>query len=248
MLKCDTITPFPTYYNVEDQARLAPKNIQRADFDIFIPNNPEYTLDDFRDRKSAYISLEIHEDNLFNNQNMLEKMLFGGNLFNQENQSLIVDIIKDHFIAAFLDCYEIILRSIFAQAYVIMDLDSGLFSVDKNTPTLKHSYHVTSEEVKKEYGIICLEIEDLMSSFDMLQTDYINDSYYDYGNVPSRIMIYISPVRCRIKLSYDNEKILKRRAYNNSLTEYSSSDTEESVYARESGESMFPDYSYYDEP
>jgi hypothetical protein len=249
IMKCDTIIPFPTYYNVEDQARLTKGDFQKMDFELYLNDTPQYTLNDFRDAKTTFISLDIHEDNLFNNQRQFERFLYGFNnqmAYDFEEQSM-TNIIKDHFMAIFLDCYDIIMRSIFAQAYIIIDLESGLITVNKETLTLKYTYKITKEEIIKEYAHVLQEIDEISESFDVFSTDYLSDRIYQFENIPSRMMIYISPARCKIKLVYSKEKKLYNMRNVNITSEYSSSDTEEGVLAKETGESMFCEYMINDD-
>jgi hypothetical protein len=246
LLKCDTIVPFPTYYNVEDQARLAKGDFQKMDFELYLNDAPQYTLNDFRDTKTTFISLDIHEDNLFNNERQFDSILHGYDDFGQS----LTNIIRDHFIAIFLECYDVVMRSIFAQVYIIIDLESSLVTIDKKTLTLKHTYKITEEEIIKEYAHVLQNIDEVSESFNVFSTDYISDHICQFENIPSRMMIYISPTRCKIKLTYSKEKILynmRNASTGSTASEYSSSDADESVLARETGESMFFPY-INDEP
>jgi hypothetical protein len=249
LLKSDTIIPLPTYYNIEDQARLAKSEFQNVDFENYLNTTPEYTLNDFRDAKTVFISLEVHEDKLFNNCEHVQGVFKRGNdLHTPEETKWFLEVLRDNFISVFLDCYNVILESIFAQAYITVELESGLFSVDTKTLTLKHSYNVTKEEIKKEYGFVIQELDDLLEQLDGLSADYMNDCFYQFEIIPTRILIYISPTLCRFKLLYHDEKIFKILKNINTATEYSSSDTEESFFAREFGESMHLDYyDYHDD-
>jgi hypothetical protein len=218
------------------------------DFEIFLNDVPQYTLNDFRDAKTTFISLEIHEDNLFNNQKQLNSILYGfdGAISGDIEAQNITDMVREHFLAVFLDCYDIIARSIFAQAYIIVDLESGLLTVDKDTLTLKHSYKMSKEEITNEYAAIVQQIDGTVESLDVFSTEYMNECFCQFENIPYRVMFYISPSKCRIKLLYNKENLFPKIKNIPTSSEYSSSDADESVTARE-GETLFPDYDSSDD-
>jgi hypothetical protein len=244
ILKCDSITPLPIYYNVEDQARLAKGDFQNMDFEMHVNSAPMYTLNDFRDSKTTFVSLDIHDDNLLNNVNQFGKLLYGhGQAMGQPNNINILNscAIRDNIVGVFLECYDIILRSVFAQAYIILDLDSGLITVDRHTLTLKHNYEITKEEIIREYAMILEQIEEAIDYLDMFSADYLHEEYLEFDKIPDRVMIYISPARCKIKLTYNSNSSFRINDIK-PLSEYSSSDMDENLMIPVPGDLTFANY------
>jgi hypothetical protein len=251
MLRSDIISPLPNYYNIEDQARLAKGDFKGFDLETCLDRYeqiPDYTLGDFRDTKTTYITLEIHEDNLFQNKEDITSMLFPYEYSTEKRW--LMELIRDEFMSGFLDCYDIIMKSIFAQAYIIFDIDSGIFSIVKEALTLKHSYNISKDEVSKEYAAISLEIEAIS---DNLSEVFSADHSHYLECIPTRVSFYISPTLCKIKFS-DPDRV-RRPAFGETnilgSSEYSASDADESSLAKEFGESMllseYTDECDYDE-
>jgi hypothetical protein len=234
ILKSEIFAPLPIYFNGEDQARLAKGDEKDLNFDIFPEwlSEVRYKLKDLRDRKTSFISLDIQEDNLFQNKEKITQLIFPYNY--REEKRWVVDLIRDEFMMGFLDCYDIVMKSIFAQAYIIFDIESGIFSIAQDTLTLKHSYNITKEEVTKEYALMVTEIAPISDNLsDVLTSDhgiYIEE-------IPSRVTFYISPTVCQIRFSIPEEqKVLTSLTGEN---KYSASDVDESSLAKEFGESMY---------
>jgi hypothetical protein len=199
--KSNTITPFPTYYNIEDQARLAKGDHQKMDFELFLNDVPQYTLSDFRDKKTTFISLVIHEDNIFQNENNISKII-GVSGPRQDYNQFLIDTIRDQFMDAFLSCYDTVSQSVFAQAYIILDIDSGLMNIPKEQLTLKHSYNITKDEINVEYMLLLQKIEEIaLSLYETFSTDYINDHIIPLKEIPERVTFYVSPALCKINFS-----------------------------------------------
>jgi hypothetical protein len=244
LLKSDTLTPLPVYYNIEDQARLSTGEHKDIDFDVFLNNSPNYTLNNFRDTKTSFITLEIHEDNLLqNNRDILSLFSkpFYPNLIS-DSDKYIINSIGDRFMDAFLSCYDIVTVSIFAQVYIIIDLYSGLMNIPKDSLTLKYAYNVNMDEVSKEYLYLKTEIDGIVVNlFESVEDDYYDICSNPLDETPTRIMFYISPSRCKIKFTdpYNRKNI-------RTSSDYSASDVDESSTSRDLGDTMYPsEYNYY---
>jgi hypothetical protein len=241
ILKSELIAPLPIYFNGEDQARLAIGDMKDLNFDTY----PEwlyevrYKLKEFRDKKTSFVSLDIKEDHLFQNEERITQVLFPFDY--REEKRWLVDLIRNEFMMGFLDCYDIVMKSIFAQVYIIFDIESGIFSIVQDTLTLKHSYNITKEEVTKEYALMVTEIAPISDNLsDVLTTDH--GIYLD--EIPSRVTFYISPTACQIRFSIpERQKVLNPLVGEN---KYSASDVDESSLAKDFGESMYLS-DYYDE-
>jgi hypothetical protein len=249
LLKCDTITPFPNYYNVEDQAHLAKADYQKMDFELFLNRVPEYTLNDLRDSKTTFVALSINdENNIFRNENDFSRIIEAGNPYTDYNQS-VINTVRDQIINAFLTCYDEVNDSLFSQVYIIIDIESGLMNIPVNGLTLKHSYNITKEEINSEYLMLLEKVDEVVENlYETFSTDYINDIVIPIGRIPERMEFYISPTLCKINITsaYKNKDNNSIKA----MAEYSTSDAEESSLCREVGEFMYPsDYDYIeDEP
>jgi hypothetical protein len=243
MLKSDIITPLPIYYNLEDQARLSNSEQKEIDFDVFLNRSPNYTLNNFRDTKTSFITLEIHEDNLLQNNRdittLFTKPLYPALI--SDSDKYIVNSIGDRFMDAFLSCYDIITVSIFAQVYIIIDFDSGLMNIPKDGLTLKYAYNMNNHEVSEEYLYLKTEIDDIVVNlFESVSDDYYDICSNPLDEAPTRIMFYISPSFCKIKFSDP----YKRKNIRTS-SEYSASDVDESSTSRDLGDTMYPsEYNY----
>jgi hypothetical protein len=245
LIKTDVSSPLPTYFNVEDQARLAHSDYQLIDFEKYINNNPQFILNDFRDTKTTYLRLEIHEDNLFQNKTQIIDYI---NPFHDKQYDYIVSILKDAIINAFLNCYDAVMKSVFATANIIMDVESGLFSVHKESLRLKHSFNVTKEEINEEYAYLTQSLDEHADNFfDMFSIEYLGSYLPKIDKLPTRITFYISPTINKIRLSSpEPDRIYVPNEMIN-ISEYSASDADESNMAKECGESMcLSDYRYDD--
>jgi hypothetical protein len=238
LLKYDTMVPFPNYYNVEDQAHLAHGDHQKMDFEIYLNDVPQYTLNDFRDSKTSFVSLDIHKDNFFMNQNTMITYFYG----NGNCDEYFINLLRDNFILTFLECYETVTRSIFAQAYIIIDIESGLINIDFNSLTLKYSYNISKKEIMSEYAIMVEQISEFTDRLcEVLSGEYIGSPDIELDMIPERIMFYISPTLCKIKLS-ENKKIIMFGPG----SEYSASDVEEINLCKEFEDTIYTDAFYGD--
>jgi hypothetical protein len=241
ILKSELFAPLPTYFNMEDQARLAKGDDRDRNFEIL----PQYVdevahkLSDFRDKKTTYITLDIQEDNLLQNQENIKHIIFPFNYVEEKNW--VLDLVRDQFMSGFLDCYDIVMKSIFARAYIIFDIESGIFSIDKETLTLKHSYNITKEEVSKEYALMVMDVAPISDNLSDVLT---SDQGYYMDEIPSRVTFYISPALCRMRFSIPEKQKVVGPLTGESA--YSASDVDESSLAKEFGESMYLS-EYYDE-
>jgi hypothetical protein len=237
LTKSNTITPFPIYYNIEDQAHLAKGDYQKMDFELFLNDVPQYTLNDFVEKKTTFISVSIHEDNVFQNETNISQIMSINNPQDSYNK-FMVDTVKDQFMDAFLTCYDIVSQSIFAQAYIVLDIDSGLMNVPKDYLTLKHSYNITKDEINVEYMLLLQKIEEVsLNLCDTFSTDYINDNIIPFTKIPEKVMFYVSPTLCKIKFFTSNQKQIFEEKVSG---EYSVSDIEESSFCKEFSETMYP--------
>jgi hypothetical protein len=244
--KTDVLSPLPTYFNVEDQAHLAHSDYQLIDFEQYIHNNPAFTLNDFRDIKTTYLYLEIHDDNLFQNKNQIFDYI---NPYHDDQYNNISSVLKDTVIDSFLDCYDAVIKSIFATVNIVIDTESGLFSIHKESLKLKYSFNITKEEITTEYAYLLEAISEPMESLlDAFSVDCLGEYLPIVDKIPTRITFYISPAVNKIRLSspeYDTVHIENNMI---NTSEYSSSDINESSIAKECGESMYLSDYRYDDP
>jgi hypothetical protein len=242
MLRSDLICPLPHRYNFEDQALLEKGKYREMDFDLSVNNVPHYTLGNLRDSKTSYVTVDIHDDNLFQNEMNLSRIIFPGDLAKDEETQWLLNLIKDEFTMSFLECYDIVMKSVFARAYIIFDIESGLFSVAPNFLTLKYSYNISKDEINNEYALL---ISDIAPVSDNLSEVFTVDHLNYLEHIPSRVTYYISPAYNKIRFSNPEAK----ENYLNidpamGSSEYSSSDADESSLARES--TYLSDYYGYD--
>jgi hypothetical protein len=247
LIKTEVLSPLPIYYNIEDQARLAKPDFQLTNFELYINNNPSFTLNDFRDTKTTFLSLEIHDDNLFQNKTAITNYI---NPLHDSECDYIVSIIKDAIVNGFLDCFNEVIKSIFSAVDVIIDIESGLFSVHSGTLKLKYSYDITKEEISKEYAYLVKAIENPIENIlESFSIEYLGIYLQRIDKLPTRITFNISPTINRIRLSSPElDKVYAPNLDIVRMSEYSSSDTDESNLAKEYGESMYLSDYRYDDP
>jgi hypothetical protein len=229
LMRSDIICPFPTYYNVEDQARLNKRQHNKMDFDLYFNDIPSYTLNDFRDAKTSFITIEVHDD-----RNMLRSFSPSNaseiNMVSTQNNTL-VSLVHDVFMNTLLECYDIVLKSIFSQVYIIIDLESGLFTIDEAALRIKYSYNISKEEYIKEYaGLISDVSEKIDNCTDIADYNYNNGDMFDV-TIPTRLTFYISNATCEIRLSNTETDTIyqRKRPIPNYTHEYSSSDIDEKI-------------------
>jgi hypothetical protein len=232
LLKTDTMCPFPNYYNVEDQAHLAKNNYKEFDFGTRFEQAPEYPLSAFRDAKTTYLTLTIETDKVFQE----ETVLYSLSKYSKVDILTALMQIKEELFYAFIDCYDSIAKSLFAKAYIIFDLEDGLYNVPRESLTLKYSFNISLKEIQNEYIYLLNMIGSIFEKrINPISTDYLDDELFNIQNFPHRISFYISPAKCKIRLSNP----FKNTPQAPLSSEYSSSDIDESSIAKCMNEPIF---------
>jgi hypothetical protein len=226
--KSDLICPFPEYYNIEHQARFNKAYYNEMDFDNISISIPSYTLNDFRDERTAYVSLDINDDFIIQDKPIKNSGLVSYKYRNEVEN--LYRTLSDYLITVLVECYEHIMKTIFSQVYIIIDLDSGLFTVDKDSLRIKYSYNVSNEEFRKEFSFLVSLLSDKAESCsDVFNEDLMCSNISEYITLPTRLTMFISPTLCKMRLSNpDINKLNREKLYiPNMLTERSSSDVDE---------------------
>lgn len=215
MINADEALPLPVYYNWEDQARLASTNYKSLDFEMNYNDVPKYNLNDLCDKSTtvAIINMDESMDMLYRADS--DVIQFSG------NKPINLGDYKDTIAETFIECYKSVLESVFSQADFIFDLNSGLFTISKDTLRLKYNFEIDKHMITTEYGALILSaanISDNLLSFD--------ECGIVQGNLLDKLYIHISNTVCKIKLTSKDYRFHTVTTLSND-SGYSSSDGDE---------------------
>lgn len=232
MLNSDLALPFPCYYNIEDQAKMAASNFKDCDFLYNFCEVPSYTIGDLIDNHTVCVNLEVDGDD--------KNVLFGGPTAKFQDDSKVIDVVnlgdfKDTITSTFIKCFESVLFSIFSQAYFIFDLQSGLFSIPETGLRVKYSYGIDKHVITKAYADLLGQGSCICDGIDWCSQDVDTPMHtfetYDrtgrpmYDMMPDKLMVFISTTSCKIKMTCTSLYGMSKRLSHTSDCSSSDGDT-----------------------
>lgn len=235
MLRTNFCVPFPTYYNIEEQCRLATSAYKELDFVQDYNEVPVYRLGDLIDSKTTVVVEQVDgdTDNLFGN--------FDTDIIKFANKDNVdISGIKGVVYQLFIGCFEMMMDSIFSEGCFIFDLQAGTFNAPPSSFKLKYKYGMNRETIKQSYGQVVdginVAIENVFESY------YESDDgpgpitlpqYYNGGHgavfdlMPEKLYVYTSVTTCSLKLECKSLYGMNKKEYTFHMNICATSDTDE---------------------
>lgn len=236
ILNSEYIQPYPEFYNIEHQARMNGKygdSIKIGDFLYDYGEMKEYTLKELIDSYTKIAIIDIPTE-----FNIVDPYSLDNNNLNpyvklNNGRSIDLESLKSEITKMYLDIVISMSRTIFSACDIILDIESGLFSVPKESLKLKF-IGLNKDEISRDYARICLDISNDIDNLSDMSMD-VPDAVYANNLSPNRVTMHIENARSLIKISniYSNAMVrtgdnLKRK-HIGALGSISAGDTDEMV-------------------
>lgn len=197
-LGTDVIQPYPQFYNVEDQMWLSNKykGLKIGDFLYDYSGCPTYTLRDLIDKYTKIAVIDIPAKGNIIDQSLVPYAidpivdLNNGKRANMES-------LKSTITRIFIDVFCSISHSIFSAIDIVIDLESGLFSV---IPKSVKFIGVPKETIQREKLKIAFDISEKIDNVVEMTND-VPDELYINNLCPNRLSIHISNYNAVIRLT-----------------------------------------------
>ena len=212
LLHSDIASPFPQYYNIEDQARLADENYKSCDFTLNYSEVTSYKLGDLIDSRTSVMIVGVDGEN---NNVVLDSC---SDFISVNGSNVDFGQLKDKLLQVFTECFMTTMESVFSDVYYIFDFSTGMFNVPTNQLKLKYKYGLTKKDVGLSYASL---VDRASYSADMLIEDYSTScddtpcialpqyrmnskSGAIFDLVPDKLHIYTSMGICSLKLEFNS--------------------------------------------
>jgi len=236
LLNSEVALPSPVYYNMEDQARLAENELRDFDFDYYYSDLPMFRLADFKDQSTTFVTLEIEDDNLIGGRQD-SKRIFNPLADNVE----VGELSRKSICLAFMAAYEAVAQSIFSQVYIVFDIETGMFNINREMLKIRYGQKLSPDVITREYAYLVAAISPLADNYLEILTPYTMDILDPRTAItPTRITFYISDLESKIRLSSPGIKLTTNLADH---VQYSASDSDEFLLKRASDGSLPYEYS-----
>ena len=146
LLHSDIASPFPQYYNIEDQARLADENYKSCDFTLNYSEVTSYKLGDLIDSRTSVMIVGVDGEN---NNVILDNC---SDFISVNGSNVDFGQLKDKLFQVFTECFTATMESVFSEVYYIFDFSTGMFNVPTNQLKLKYKYGLTKKDVGLSYS------------------------------------------------------------------------------------------------
>lgn len=226
-LRSEIMLPLPNYYNMEDQARLAPNRFTDIDFDVGFSDVPSYILGELVDHNTRVVTMHIDDDNFIGGRADINRIYGPYSDMNDD-----YDYYRKAISMAFIKVYEIVIASIFSQVYVVFDTESGTFSIDQKTLRLRYGRRYTPADITREFADMVMKVSPI--------ADYDLEILFPYtpspldpavSMTPTRVMFFISDTKCSIHLAAPNQptsmSLFDMDSFIKTNAQYSGSDSDE---------------------
>ena len=212
LLHSDIASPFPQYYNIEDQARLADENYKSCDFTLNYSEVTSYKLGDLIDSRTSVMIVGVDGEN---NNVILDSC---SDFISVNGSNIDFGQLKDKLLQVFTECFMSTMESVFSDVYYVFDFSTGMFNVPTNQLKLKYKYGLTKKDVGLSYASL---VDRASYSADMLIEDYSTScddtpcialpqyrmnskSGAIFDLVPDKLHIYTSMGICSLKLEFNS--------------------------------------------
>lgn len=207
-LGTDIIQPYPQFYNVEDQAWLGNKygsSLKIGDFLYDYDGCPVYTLRDLIDKYTNIAIIDIPS-----NGNILSQALtpyaIDPSVTLNTGKKADLEALKSTITTIFINLFMTVSRSVFSVVDIIIDLETGQFSVN---PLNCKFNNVSKDDMIRDKVRIAYDVSNKIDDI-VEMTEDVPDELYINNLCPNRLTIHISNFNSAIKLSniYQNTIVM----------------------------------------
>lgn len=249
ILNSEYIQPYPEFYNVEHQARMNGKygdSIKIGDFLYDYGEMKTYTLKELIDSYTKIAIVDIPTEFNIVDPYTLENNVPNPYVRLNNGKSIDLESLKSEITKMYLDIVISMSRTVFSACNIVIDIESGLFSVPKDSLKLKFA-GLSKDEIARDYARICLDISNDIDNLSDTSMD-VPDAIYANNLSPNRVTMHIENARSLIKISniYSNTVLrdgdkLKRGSIG-AMGSISAGDTDEMVTCWAAGINFGGDY------
>lgn len=249
ILNSEYIQPYPEFYNIEHQARMNGKygdSVKIGDFLYDYGEMKSYTLKELIDAYTKIAIIDIPTEFNIVDPYTLENSVPNPYIRLNNGKYIELESLKAEITKMYLDLSISMSRTVFSTCNVIIDIESGLFSVPKDSLKLKFS-GLSKDEIAKDYARICLDISNDIDNLSDSSMD-VPDAIYANNLAPNRVTLHIENACSLIKISniYSNTVVRKgnelKKSSTGALGSISAGDTDEMVSCWAAGINFGGDY------